>query len=99
MDRQVNDIGPRLNQTLKTDAPHRVTRWLFLRLCCEATKRQDIVNNPIRRMDNYIAPRASWCYSALLLSSCQLRTGMIGTAVFRWSFADGQYSSDFGDAG
>ena len=66
---RADDIGPRPAQSPKTDAPHQVTRSPFLRLCREAVKRQDIVNNASRRTDNYIAPRAPWCYSAVLLGS------------------------------
>jgi hypothetical protein len=86
---RTDDIGPRLAQSPKTDTPYRVTRSLFLRLCREAAKRQDIVNNASRRTDNYIAPRAPWCYSAVLSGSHQLRKRMSGTAVSPWSFAEG----------
>jgi polysaccharide export outer membrane protein len=96
---RADDIGPRLDQTPKTDAPYRAIHSLFLRLYRKAPKRQDIVNNASLRTDNYIAPRAPWCYSAALLGSSQLRNRMIGTAVSHWSFTEGQYWSDFGDAG
>ena len=96
---RADDIGRRLAQSPKTDTPYRVTGPLFLRLCREAAKRQDIVNNASRKTDNYIAPRAPWCYSAGLLGSHQLRNRMTGTTVPRWSFAEGQYWSGFGDAG
>jgi hypothetical protein len=86
---RADDIGPRLAQGPKTDTPFRVTSSLFLRLRHEAAKRQDIVNNASRRTDNYIARRAPWCYSAVLLGSHQLRNTMIGTAVSRWSFTEG----------
>lgn len=45
-------------------------------------RRQDIVNKANGLTDNYIAPRAPWCYSAALLDSSQLRNGMVEGSSF-----------------
>jgi len=93
------DIGPRLVEAPRTDKHHRTSRWLFLLVRHESSKCQHIVNNANARTDNYIAPRASWCYSATFIGNRRLRNRTIGTAVSHLSFAEGQYSSGCGNAG
>ena len=52
------------NQVVGGDQPSKMRR-----------RHQIIVNNANRRTDNYIAPRAPWCYSAVLLLVASCETG------------------------